>query len=73
MDKKLTVGLAVEDIFKKDQNNLSYEIQGIKQSFSQYYDTRLVRISASYRFGNSKISVSQRQTSNQEESGRGGK
>lgn len=73
LDKKLTIGLAVEDIFKKDQNTLSYEIQGIKQSFSQYYDTRLVRISASYRFGNSKISVSQRQTSNQEESGRGGK
>ena len=71
-DKKLTIGLAFEDIFNRDFNTMRSEIQGVKQSFTQYYDTQLVRLSLSYRFGNSKINVSQRQTSNQEESGRGG-
>lgn len=72
LDKKLTIGLTFEDIFKKDFNTMRSETQGIKQSFTQYYDTQLVRLSLSYRFGNSKINVYQRQTSNQEESSRGG-
>lgn len=72
LNKKLTIGLTFEDIFKKDFNTMRSETQGIKQSFTQYYDTQLVRLSLSYRFGNSKINVYQRQTSNQEESSRGG-
>ena len=72
MDKKLTLSLMAYDIFKTDLSTLSTNVQNIPQSFRQYYDSKSIRFSVSYKFGNSKINVSKRQTSNAEETNRSG-
>lgn len=72
MDKKLTLSLMAYDIFKTDLSTLSTNVQNISQSFRQYYDSQSIRFSVSYKFGNSKINVSKRQTSNAEEANRSG-
>ena len=72
LDKKLTLSLMAYDIFKTDLNTLSTNRQNIPQSYRQYYDTQSIRLSVSYKFGNSKINVNKRQTSNSEESSRSG-
>lgn len=70
MDKKLIIGLNFEDIFKKNLTLYSNKSQGIEQTFLQYYDTRQLRISFTYKFGNTKLSVKERETGNQEEKNR---
>ncbi|SFN24653.1 Outer membrane receptor proteins, mostly Fe transport [Chryseobacterium oleae] len=69
-EKKLTIGLAFEDILKKNIEKNQNNSSDIRQTFNQYYDTRLFRLSLSYRFGNNKISVEQSRTGNQEEKNR---
>lgn len=69
-DKKLTVGLNFEDIFKNNYTTYENYTSGIRQNFTQYYDTRLVRLSLSYKFGNNKISIKQRNIGNQDEKSR---
>lgn len=71
-DKKLTLALNVNDVLKTNIMTYStrYKTQGIRDSYRQYYDSRFVRLSLSYKFGNSKISVQQRQGGNAEEKGR---
>ncbi|QIY83719.1 TonB-dependent receptor [Chryseobacterium sp. NEB161] len=69
-NKKLSVGLNFDDIFKNSQTKFSNFMQGIKQSFNQYYDSQRIRLSLSYKFGNNKISVNQREGGNKEEKNR---
>ena len=72
LDKKLTLSLMMYDIFKTDVMTITTNVQNIPQSFKQYYDSQSIRFSLSYKFGNSKISVNKRQTSNAEEANRSG-
>ena len=69
-EKKMTIGLNFEDIFKSNYATTSLETQDILQTFKQYRDTRLIRLSLSYKFGNNKIQVKQRNIGNQEEKNR---
>ncbi|WP_392419911.1 TonB-dependent receptor domain-containing protein [Capnocytophaga canis] len=71
-DKKLTLALYVNDIFKTEAMTFTSHIekQDIKESYRQYYDTRYVRLSLTYKFGNSKISVQKREGGNAEERNR---
>ncbi|MDO4783219.1 MAG: outer membrane beta-barrel family protein [Capnocytophaga felis] len=71
-DKKLTLALYVNDIFKTEAMTFTSHIekQGITESYRQYYDTRYIRLSLTYKFGNSKISVQKREGGNAEEHGR---
>lgn len=66
-DKKLTVGLNFEDIFKNSQATYYQKSGEINQSFAQYYDSQLVRLSLMYKFGNNKININKRQSGNEEE------
>lgn len=70
LDKKLTVGINFEDVFRKNFTTYENFTSGIRQNFTQYYDTRLFRLSIVYRFGNNKISLKQRNIGNQEEKNR---
>ncbi|AHF17755.1 outer membrane beta-barrel protein [Niabella soli] len=72
LDKRLVLGLNADDIFKKNYSTIKTVSQDIPQSFTQYYDTRQVRVSVSYNFGNKNISVSSRKVGNQEEKNRSG-
>lgn len=67
LDKKLTIGVMFEDVFRKNFSIYQNFSSEILQNFKQYYDTRLFRFSLSYKFGNSKIVVNQRNIGNQEE------
>ncbi|ATA67847.1 TonB-dependent receptor [Capnocytophaga cynodegmi] len=71
-DKKLTIALNANDIFKTNIMAYTQKIkqQGIAESYCQYYDTRYLRLSLTYKFGNSKISVQKREGGNAEERGR---
>ncbi|GIM52134.1 hypothetical protein CAPN004_11640 [Capnocytophaga cynodegmi] len=71
-DKKLTIALNANDIFKTNIMTYTRKIkqQGITESYRQYCDTRYVRLSLTYKFGNSKISVQKREGGNAEERGR---
>jgi hypothetical protein len=70
LNKKLTLALNFEDIFKDYKSTIESDFSGIPQSFEQYRDTRFVRISLSYNFGNEKINVRQRKIGNEEEQSR---
>lgn len=70
LDKKLTIGLNFEDIFRSSESTFHTTDSGINQYFTQYYDSQLVRLSLVYKFGNDKISLKQRTTGNEEERNR---
>lgn len=67
LDKKLALGLNFDDIFKTSQPKFTDFSKGFIQSFNQYYDSRRIRISLTYKFGNSKISVNKRESGNEDE------
>lgn len=69
-NKKLTVGLNFDDIFRKNLTLYSNRSQDINQTFLQYYDTRQFRISLTYKFGSTKLSMEERETGNQDEKNR---
>ncbi|MDR2205214.1 MAG: TonB-dependent receptor [Flavobacteriaceae bacterium] len=66
-NKKLTAALNVNDIFKSDITIYYSTTNHIPGSFKQYYDTRLFRLSISYKFGNDKLSLNKREGGNEEE------
>ncbi|WP_300602715.1 outer membrane beta-barrel family protein [Niabella sp.] len=70
--KKWVLGLNFYDVLKDDYSMIHFLADGIRQSYTQYYDSRAMRLSVSYSFGNNKISVSTRKTGNQEEKNRSG-
>lgn len=70
MNKRLILSLNFDDIFKTNYSTISYTAESIQQSFTQYYDARLVRFSLSYNFGNKNVSVRSRKVGNQEEKNR---
>ena len=70
LNKKLTIGLNFEDLFRSDFSTYSNNSSNIEQSYKQYYDTRLVRLSLTYKFGNKNISVKKREIGNEEEKSR---
>lgn len=66
-DKKLTIALNANDVFKTYNILVKTFNQNIHQSFNQYYDSHSFRLSLTYKFGNNNIQVSQRESGNQEE------
>lgn len=69
-EKKMMIGLNFEDVFRNNYMTASINTQDILQNFTQYYDTRLIRLSLTYKFGNNKVLVKQRGVGNQEEKNR---
>lgn len=66
LDKKLELGISGTDIF----NGREYSKQnmyGVTQEFKNVWDTQRVRFSLTYRFGNSNLKTSERQSGNSEE------
>lgn len=53
--KNLTLSLNANDIFKTAIYKTNSEINGIRQDYKGYFDSRSVRFTASYKFGDSKI------------------
>jgi outer membrane receptor protein involved in Fe transport len=70
LDKKLQFSLYANNIFGSDRMIAHNTSQGIYQSFKQYYDSQFIRFSISYKFGNNKVNIQNRESSNQEEKNR---
>ncbi|CAA7392480.1 outer membrane beta-barrel family protein [Chryseobacterium fistulae] len=70
LDKKITLALHFNDILKNDYGTSANETSGIRQNFTQYYDTRFIRLAFNYNFGNRNININKRTTGNQEEKNR---
>src|SRR5574338_510391 len=67
LDKKLNVNMVVSDIFKTSIARFTTYPNSVKQVYKNDYDSRFVRISLSYKFGNKKINVEKKGTGNMEE------
>lgn len=70
LDKKLNCTVAVNDILKRKATSVNTKTNGIDQTYYNYFDTRSVKISLNYSFGNKKIKVKQRNSGNEEEQNR---
>ncbi|MCL2652083.1 MAG: TonB-dependent receptor family protein [Candidatus Azobacteroides sp.] len=69
-NKKWQLALLFNDILRASKIGGHVTTQGVKESFSQYYDSQYLRFTVTYRLGNDKISVSKHEGSNSEEKGR---
>lgn len=72
LDKKLAISLRGTDIFKTQADRTTTTVNGIFQEARYYYDSRSVRLSISYKFGNKDIQAKKHQAGNSEERGRTG-
>jgi len=70
MEKKLQLAVNFNDLLKHEVPVVTTVINGITEIQHNSYDTRNVRISASYKFGNSKINRQEHQSGNQDERNR---
>ena len=73
VDKKLQISANIYDMFSSNRPKYTSVTNGVKQLSKNYYDDRYLRISLKYSFGNSNISVSNRDLGNQDEKNRTGK
>ena len=67
LHKDLRINLKANDVFKSDRYRFSSTVAGVYRRSDYYFDTRLVQLSVSYKFGSKKVDVKNRQTGNQEE------
>lgn len=71
LDKKFTVNVSVTDMFATQKARGTHIITG--QVIDNYFDTRNIRISLNYKFGNTKVKARrERDTGIEEEKGRAG-
>lgn len=70
LDKKLNCAVAINDIFKRKATSVNTKTNGIDQTYYNYFDTRSVKVSLNYSFGNKKIKVKQRNSGNESEQNR---
>lgn len=70
LDKSLKISIKGADLFRKEISSVTSVVNGIRQDGIYYYDSQALNITASYKFGNKRIKVEQRETSNEDEKGR---
>lgn len=73
LKNKLNITLSLNNVLNTDRATHKKITQGVDQSFNQYYDTRLIRLALSYKFGNSTIVLETKEGGNEEEKKRSGK
>lgn len=60
LDKKLSLKLAMSDIFNTYRQRISSTYEGLNYSLFQKHETRVARINITYRFGKNEISPTRR-------------
>jgi hypothetical protein len=70
LKSRLQCAININDLLRTANPNFVTFTSDIKQKYNTYYDTRQMRISLRYSFGNNKISVKQRDFGNESERGR---
>ncbi|WP_025144044.1 outer membrane beta-barrel protein [Pedobacter jeongneungensis] len=66
-NKKIQLAIAASDVFKTNRYQYSSLINNIRQEYNNYYDSRQLRITFRYNFGNEKIKQQDRKLGNEEE------
>lgn len=69
-NKNLQLNLVFSDMFRTNENTIKSYVNNIRQEYKNYYDSRLLRITAVYKFGNNKIRSKSKKFSNEEERNR---
>ncbi|WP_131537591.1 outer membrane beta-barrel family protein [Pedobacter nototheniae] len=67
LNKKLQLAFSASDVFKTNKDRFNTVVNGINQSYNNYYDSRQFRLSIRYSFGNAKIKQQDRKPGNEEE------
>ena len=68
--KKLSLGLTWRDVLNGQRPVISYYSNGIKTTAQGYDDSRSLRVSISYKFGNDNLKSKERNFGNEEEQNR---
>jgi hypothetical protein len=67
LNKKIQLALTATDVLKTNQYRFSSLVNNIRQEYNNYYDSRQLRITFRYNFGNEKIKQQDRKPGNEEE------
>lgn len=67
LDKNLQFAVNIYDVLKTSNPDYVTYTNGIKQKFNNYYDSRFIRFSLRYSFGNKKINISKKNFGNEDE------
>ncbi|MCK0199179.1 outer membrane beta-barrel protein [Ornithobacterium rhinotracheale] len=67
MDKKLQLTARINDVFKTSSPNVTTYTNGVKQIYNTYDDNRSFTLGFSYKFGNEKIRVKEKELGNKDE------
>ncbi|GHE28479.1 TonB-dependent receptor domain-containing protein [Sphingobacterium griseoflavum] len=67
-DQRNSLKLAVTDVFRTQQNNVSTNFAAFDSEFRQYNDNRVIRLTYTYKFGNLKQQTKRTTTDSEEKS-----
>lgn len=67
LDKKMQIALNQTDLLKTNKYRYSSTVNQIKQQYENYYDSRQLKLSIRYSFGNDRLKTSTRRPGNEEE------
>ncbi|MDM1407803.1 outer membrane beta-barrel family protein [Myroides sp. DF42-4-2] len=70
LDRKLQLNAVGSDLFKTNKNTIKSEVNTIKQTYTNYYDTRQISLSLVYKFGTNIAATKTKNFSNEEERNR---
>lgn len=67
LQRKIQLSVNASDIFKTNKYRFSSLVNNIMQDYNNYYDSRQLRITIRYNFGNEKMKQTERKAGNEEE------
>jgi len=67
LNKKMQLAITASDVLKTNRYRFSSLINNIRQEYNNYYDSRQLRLTFRYNFGNEKIKQQDRKLGNEEE------
>ncbi len=70
LHKKMEISAAGGDIFRRSTGTYYTSVNGISQVAHNYFDSRVLRLTIKYKFGNDQLKPTAHQAGNQEEAGR---
>jgi len=66
-NKKIQLAITATDVLKTNQYRFNSLVNNIRQDYNNYYDSRQLKITFRYNFGNEKIKQQDRKPGNEEE------
>lgn len=66
LDNNLSLSFFMNDVLDSSRRLITTYYSGVKSTYRNYYDSRSIRVSAIYSFGNKKIKLSSRPSGNQD-------